>query len=89
MRRLRLSLNSDSMKLLTPIAALGVVLLISPALHAQAPAGSDTNTLDLLRQTLAEQQRHPDKIIRTPTNAPAPISEFKPGPPAVVPIILI
>ncbi len=39
-------------------------------LPGQPPASSDTNTLKVLRQTIAEQQRHPDKIIRTPTNLP-------------------
>ena len=59
------------MKLFASCAVPGLAMTAALTLLAQPPTGSDTNTLDVLRQTLAEQQRHPDKIIRTPTNLPA------------------
>lgn len=51
-------------------AMLAFVLIVAPTLRAQSPAGADTNSLKVLRQTLVEQQRHPDQIIRTATDAP-------------------
>ncbi|MEY2408460.1 MAG: hypothetical protein QOF48_1130 [Verrucomicrobiota bacterium] len=58
---------------------------------AQAPAGTgtgaDTNSMKLLRQTIADQKRFPDKVIRTYTNVPPehaqPVSPASIAPPDV------
>jgi len=46
-----------------------LVLLVNPA-HAQTPSpgSAEDEALRLLRQTIAEQTRNPEKIIRSPTN---------------------
>lgn len=59
------------MKLSIPCSSLGITLAAVLTLPGQQTASSETNTLNVLRQTIAEQQRHPDKIIRTPTNLPS------------------
>ena len=43
---------------------------LAPA-QSQKPRTNDAYTLELLRRTLDEQQRNPDKVIRTATNLPS------------------
>jgi hypothetical protein len=56
--------------------SLSVLVALAQAAAAQAPApgDADAETLLLLRQTIAEQTRHPDKILRTLTND-APVAK--------------
>jgi len=92
------------MKSFASSVAVAGVLLASPILNAQTPASptprSDPETLKALRQTLAEQARHPDKIIPTSNAvssharaeawakepAPAETPVFKPEPPKSQPV---
>ena len=59
---------------MSAIPILVALLLASSKLRAQTPAPAtntpDTNVMKLLRMTIAEQTRNPDRIIRTYTNIP-------------------
>lgn len=68
-------------RLFLSLSAL-VALAQAAAAQAPAPGDADAETLRLLRQTIAEQTRHPDKILRTLTND-APVT--KPAAPAATP----
>lgn len=50
------------------IGLLAAALAISSTLGAQS--ADDSDSLKLLRQTIADQKRNPDKVIRTYTNLP-------------------
>lgn len=80
------------------------MLVVQAKLPAQAPATPtnhpDPNSLKLLRQTIADQTRNPDKVIRTYTNLPPrqtqlvspaavpppDVPVFKPDPPRTAPL---
>jgi hypothetical protein len=69
----------------TTLSVLAALVLSAEMLAAQS--AGDAETLKLLRQTIADQKRHPDKVIRTYTNLPpvevksdAPASDSEPAP---------
>jgi hypothetical protein len=56
--------------LVTGCLALGTAIGASAA---TSPRSADSPEVEYLRRLIAEQQKHPDKVIRSlPTNAPAP-----------------
>jgi hypothetical protein len=70
-----------------PFALLLTALLgatLAPA-QAQKLRTNDAYTLELLRRTLEEQQRNPDKVIRTATNLPPAAAAPVPVAPSAVP----
>lgn len=80
------------MNLFPSRAAFALVLFAATFVRAQTSSGADTNVLKALRATLAEQQRHPDRIIHSATNAPASQAQpvdapvFQPSPPPGGPV---
>src|SRR5215510_8800013 len=67
-RRVFLYSSRVKMKSFMWAVAAGGVLWFGGALRmpAQVPKDVQAREMELLRKTLAEQQKHPDQIIRTP-----------------------
>lgn len=60
---------------------LGLLLAASLPAQSRAPAQPDAEALRLLRQTVAEQARQPDRIIRTPLDDTPPAAKAPAPPP--------
>lgn len=77
------------MKLMTMLLAAGWLALGAASAATQSPParGTESPEIEYLRRLIAEQQKNPDKIIRTlpATNAPASTNTAPPRRPAPAP----